>query len=196
MRKQFKIEKFLFILIIIKLGIATLIMQSGEYNFADISFGTSVYAEEKDQISGLQMPEKMRNKQTFSGSLNLEILKSLEKKENAINQREKDLQKQEEHLKVLRTDIEKRLHDIEKAQRRLEELAAIREDLVEKSINHLAKVYSSMRPEEAGPLIEKLEEDITIQILRKMKSRSAGKILARVKPSIAARLSEEIARRK
>jgi flagellar motility protein MotE (MotC chaperone) len=171
-------------------------MQSGEYNFADISFGTSVYAEEKDQISGLQMPEKMRNKQTFSGSLNLEILKSLEKKENAINQREKDLQKQEEHLKVLRTDIEKRLHDIEKAQRRLEELAAIREDLVGKSINHLAKVYSSMRPEEAGPLIEKLEEDITIQILRKMKSRSAGKILARVKPSIAARLSEEIARRK
>jgi len=196
MRKQFKIEKFLFILIIIKLGIATLIMQSGEYNFADISFGTSVYAEEKDQISGLQMPEKMRNKQTFSGSLNLEILKSLEKKENAINQREKDLQKQEEHLKVLRTDIEKRLHDIEKSQRRLEELAAIREDLVGKSINHLAKVYSSMRPEEAGPLIEKLEEDITIQILRKMKSRSAGKILARVKPSIAARLSEEIARRK
>lgn len=196
MRKQFKIEKFLFILIIIKLGIALLIMQSGGYNFADISFGTSVYAEEKDQISGLQMPEKMRHKQTFSGSLNLEILKSLEKKENAINQREKDLQKQEEQLKVLRTDIEKRLHDIEKAQRRLEELAAIREDLVEKSINHLAKVYSSMRPEEAGPLIEKLEEDITIQILRKMKSRSAGKILARVKPSIAARLSEEIARRK
>lgn len=196
MRKQFKIEKFLFILIIIKLGIALLIMQSGGYNFADISFGTSVYAEEKGQNSGLQMPEKMRHKQTFSGSLNLEILKSLEKKENAINQREKDLQKQEEQLKVLRTDIEKRLHDIEKAQRRLEELAAIREDLVEKSINHLAKVYSSMRPEEAGPLIEKLEEDITIQILRKMKGRSAGKILARVKPSIAARLSEEIARRK
>jgi flagellar motility protein MotE (MotC chaperone) len=195
MKKQFKIEKFLFILLIFKLGIAALIMQSKGYNFADIPFGTAVFAEEKNQNTGLKMPENMNKKQAIPGSLDLEILKSLEKKENSINQREKALQKQEEHLNILRADIEQKLHHLEKAQRRLEELAAIREDLMVKSINHLAKVYSSMKPEEAGPLIEKLDEDITIQILRKMKGRSAGKILARVKPSIAARLSEEIARR-
>ncbi len=197
MKKQFKIEKLIVILIALKLGVAALILQSHERDIAAISFGAPVYAQEnraalKEKIPG----KKIENQQTASGEIDIEILKSIDQKEQDLKKREQALKKQEEELKLLTAEIEKKLSKIKSAQSRIEELVALREDLVDKSIKHLVKVYSSMKPAEAGPLIEKLDRAITIQILSKMKGKDAGKILARVNPSLAAQLSEEIAKRK
>ncbi len=192
MKKQFKIEKLIVVLIAVKLGVSVLILQSYGKDIAAISFGTPVYAQEN--VAAVE--KKMETRQTASGEIDIEILKSIEQKEQDLKKREQALKKQEEELKLLTVEIEKKLSKIKSAQSRIEELVALREDLVEKSIKHLVKVYSSMKPAEAGPLIEKLDKSITIQILSKMKGKDAGKILARVNPDLAAQLSEAIAKRK
>lgn len=197
MKIQCKIEKVIFILLIIQLGIAALILQTRAGNIATISLGAPVHAQEKESTADREMPAKeVVTGQPASQQIDLEILKSIEQKEQELRKREESLEKREEQLKLLNTEIVLRLSEIKKAQSKIEQLVALREDLVEKSIKHLVKVYSSMRPEEAGSLMERLDKDITIQILSKMKGKIAGKILARVKPSLAAELSEEIAKRK
>lgn len=197
MKKQFKIEKFIVILIAVKLGVSALIVNSQEIDIATISFGAPVYAQENKTTVNKNIPEKMKeSRQAAPGEIDFEILKSIEQKEQDLKEREQVLEMKEEQLKLLTTEIEKKLSKIKKAQSRIEEMVILREDLVEKSIKHLVKVYSSMKPAEAAPLIEKLDKGITIQILSKMKGKNAGKILARVNPTLAAQLSEAIAKRK
>lgn len=60
----------------------------------------------------------------------------------------------------------------------------------------LAKLYSSMRPDEAALILCEIEADLTKEILSEMNDRTAGKIMgaiANVNPGYAARLSEIMA---
>jgi len=59
-------------------------------------------------------------------------------------------------------------------------------------VRQLAKIYESMRPENAAPILEKLEEYEIVNILSRMRQRAAGKILARLDPDLAARISHRI----
>lgn len=197
MLKKIKIENMLILLLAMKLGVFALILQTQAGEITTVSFGTPVYAQEPGTTDAGKAPAgRNEAKQTAAGQVNLEILQSIEQKEQALNKREESLKKREEQLNLLGTEIEKKLAEIKKAQNNIERMVTMREDLVEKSIRHLVKVFSSMKPAEAGPLLEKLDRDITIQILSKMKGKTAGKILAKIKPTLAARLSEEIAKRK
>ena len=197
MKKQLKIENLIVVLIAIKLCVSVLILQAGEADVTTISFGAPVYAqEEKASVDKKISGKKKETKQAVSSQINFEVLKSIEEKEQNLKKREDSLKKKEDQLKLLTAEIEKKLSEIKKAQGRIEELVTLRSDLVEKSIKQLVKVYSSMKAAEAASLVEKLDKDITIQILSRMKGKDAGKILAKVKPSLAAQLSEEIAKRK
>lgn len=56
----------------------------------------------------------------------------------------------------------------------------------------LAKIYGSMRPEEAAPILEKLGDEQIIEILLGMQQRQAAKILTKIDQSVAARISHKI----
>jgi flagellar motility protein MotE (MotC chaperone) len=56
----------------------------------------------------------------------------------------------------------------------------------------LAKMYESMPAEEAAARIERLADRKALEILRIIKTKSAGAILAQVKVDRAAKLTEEL----
>ena len=56
----------------------------------------------------------------------------------------------------------------------------------------LAKIYGAMRPEDAAPILEKLDDDEIIGILLNMKQRQAAKVLTKLDQSVAARISKRI----
>lgn len=58
----------------------------------------------------------------------------------------------------------------------------------------LAKIYESMPPEEAAARLERMPERKAMEVLRLIKGKSAGAILAEVKPERAARLTEQLLR--
>lgn len=61
-----------------------------------------------------------------------------------------------------------------------------------KGFKQLAKIYSSMRPNDAAKILEKMETKLVVNLLANMKGRNAAKILSSFKPEKAARISKKI----
>ena len=128
--------------------------------------------------------------------IDINMLETIKKRNEELDARTTALNQREQELNMLQQTIEEKLQKMTAVQKKIEELLAAREDLIERSIKHLVKVYSSMKPNEAAGLIEKLDKDISIQILSKMKGKSAAKILEKMDPGAASDISDKIAKRK
>lgn len=134
--------------------------------------------------------------QQSKGETSLEtfrMLEMIEKKNRELKKREEELALREKNLKELEKQIKSDLQKVEEALSRSEELVGIKHDLIEKNVNSLVKVYSSMKPNEAAPLLEQMDEGIAIQIISKMKSKDAGKVLGKMNTQVAKNITEKIA---
>jgi flagellar motility protein MotE (MotC chaperone) len=121
----------------------------------------------------------------------------------ALQQKEIRLKEREDALNTLEKELNRRLDEIEATRKKLAELVEKQEQLLEEQkalknarIEHLVTAYKGMRPENAGKLVDSLEDDVAVAILSAMPGRSAGQILANVKPEKAARLTKAISMKK
>jgi len=65
-----------------------------------------------------------------------------------------------------------------------------------KNYSRLAKLYGAMKPDEAVPILNQIEDEQVLAILLKMEDDQAAKILAAMEPKRAARLSQLLIKRK
>ncbi len=128
--------------------------------------------------------------------LTQKILLDLETKRRAMAQREIEIRKEENRLKELRADIKKRLASLTKIEKRLQKILKKVDSTNGKSMNHLVRAYSAMGPDEAAQLMNTMDINLAVRILRDMQVKKAGSILAVVEPRRAARISEKLARAK
>jgi flagellar motility protein MotE (MotC chaperone) len=113
----------------------------------------------------------------------------------------------EERLIILKAELEQIVTKYEQmsavhkqqeeaVQKREEERKARRQkEATESRAQHqsqLAKIYESMPPEEAAASLERMPERKAIEVLRILKGKSAGAILAAIRPERAARLTEQL----
>src|SRR6185369_10021877 len=63
------------------------------------------------------------------------------------------------------------------------------------SLDGLAKAMRGMKPEQAAPIISRLERKMAADVLVRMPATDAGKVLGQCKPEVAAELAAEIASR-
>lgn len=63
-----------------------------------------------------------------------------------------------------------------------------------KKISKMARLYASMKPEEAVPIMKQLDDDAIIAVLNRMEEEQAAKILALFDAGRAARLSQSMMR--
>jgi len=56
----------------------------------------------------------------------------------------------------------------------------------------LAKLYESMKPAKAAPILATLELEVTYEIISNMKERQAAKILSYLSPDLAAKISSRM----
>lgn len=143
-----------------------------------------------------------------------EVLDMLDQRARHLDQREGALREGEAHLAMLRTEIEKLLaanealeKRINKAQEKQEQQSMEgrasqakaqadreRQAQAQKTENQarLAKIYESMAPEEAAARLERMPDRKAVEVLRLVKSKTAGSILSQVKADRAAKLTEEL----
>jgi len=130
-------------------------------------------------------------------------LEGMEQKRISIKEEEKRLEEKIRLLEKLKQEIEEKLVTLEKMQSQAEkkltakktresEERKIKEEEQRRKIKQLVKVFSSMKPKDAGPVIEKLNIDVAKQIFLQMKGEQAGKILSYISKSRAAEISEEL----
>ncbi len=132
------------------------------------------------------------------------MLLVLKSKDQRLKEKEQRLREKEEALKALEKETQKRAMELtaklnglikqkEELTHKLEKLIQEQKALEDAKINHLVKAYSAMRPENAAALIDSCDDKVAVRILGSMNGRSAGKILAFVKPTKAARLTKMLA---
>lgn len=119
-------------------------------------------------------------------SLNEERL-VLQRKEEELNRRDRDLKQFEEELngrlarlKTMEAQLKKMLDDAQ----------AIREG----KYKHLITVYTNMKPKQAAQVLESLDEATAVKILAGMQGRTAGEVVTYMDPKKAAALTEALTR--
>jgi len=126
----------------------------------------------------------------------LEILESIEKERMVLLKKEEDIKKEKKILKDIKDDVDKRIAKLKTLRLELEGLLEKLEKRDEEKFRHLVKVYEGMRPEEAGPLISTLREDIAIRIFSEMNNKKAAKILPFIESEKAIKISEAMIKKR
>jgi len=140
----------------------------------------------------LQAPETAPVKKMSMPSETL--MKLMEERQQDLDRREATVRREEERLKLLRLDIEGLLKTQEKPSRRASSATkpttgpALPPNLV-----HLNQVFETMPVEEAAQRIDKMHETVALDLLARLKGKTAGQILAALNPAKAARLVEKLA---
>jgi len=126
----------------------------------------------------------------------LKTLTLLEKKKKEVESKEQELRQREERLNQLKAEIEERLTTLAQMEKKIEQLIALKEAEEDKELIKLAKVFEATPPEQAGPMFNKLDVDIAVKILLRMKGKNAGKVWGFVDPDKAVIISKELAKLK
>ena len=145
---------------------------------------------------------------------NFEALRHLREREQELARREAQLVSKAGALGALEAELSRRLEETELAKREIEAMLkrneavlveqralaeqqqAEDEALKEARLQHLVAAYGGMKAEQAGILINSMDDDVAVAILSAMPGGKAGKILAMVNPDKAARLTKAISEKR
>ena len=119
-----------------------------------------------------------------------DMIAFIEKKQKEIKEKETSLLKEEERLKVLRKDLDERIEKYTNLLNQIETVLKKLEQIQDEKIEHVVKAYEVMPPEEAATRLAVLPELTAVKIIKKMKPKKAGIIMAYMDPQKVASLTE------
>ena len=119
-----------------------------------------------------------------------DMITFIEKKQKEIKEKENILLKEEERLKVLRKDLDDRIEKYATLLNQIENVLKKLESVQDEKFDHIVKVYETMPPEEAATRLAALSEPTAIKIIRKMKPKKSGTIMAFMPPNKVASITE------
>ncbi len=140
-----------------------------------------------------------------------EVISMLDQRKRDLDRREESVKNAEDRLTMLKAELEQILTKYEKLveasdKRRKEAKDKLDKTAMEKKVKQeqeatelrnqhqaqLAKMFESMPSEEAAARLEKMPDRKAIEVLRLLKGKTAGAILATIKPERAAKLTEQL----
>ena len=121
------------------------------------------------------------------------LFNSLDDRKKQLDVKEAELKKLEEELHNQKVELEKRLGQLEQLRTQIGNQLQERVNTDAEQVDKLVAFYSSMKPVTAAKIIEKLNEDLAVEVLRKMKKKEAAEIMNMIEADKAQRLSEKFA---
>ncbi len=135
-----------------------------------------------------------------------EVLDMLDQRKRDLDRREQSLRQNEERLMIVRGQIEELLDQNEALEKKIQSAQAKedrapspqvkahaeKERSAQEQRTQLAKIYESMPSEDAALRLEHMPDRKAIEILKLVKAKTAGAILAQVKADRAAKLTEQL----
>ncbi|MDH4099264.1 MAG: hypothetical protein OEV28_01660 [Nitrospirota bacterium] len=124
------------------------------------------------------------------------LAESLARKEAELKKREEALKVEEERIAQVKKGIADELAKLDAARKDIEKLLednrallGIADDVREKNLKRLAKIFDSMPAEQLAPVVEKLDINLLLQVVSRMKPKQAAKVMAVLSPELSARIS-------
>lgn len=126
----------------------------------------------------------------------IELLKELSKRREALDKEKADLNIREQVLKATETKIDKKVSELKTLQTQLEELMKQYEQKENGKILSLVKIYEAMRPKDAAKIFNELEMPVLLKVVSNMKEIKVAPIIASMDPIKARELSIELSKQK
>lgn len=161
---------------------------SSPFDFPHVA---SAKANQPDVLPTTKQPAAERLLSLSPGDIPL--LQSLQERQNLLDAREQKLLQKEEELHQLKQYVEKKFNTLSMLRQEIGALIEEKEAFEARRFEHLVKVYEGMKPAEAAPLVERLNEETSVKLFYRMKEKKVSQILGFLKPDIAAHLSERLA---
>jgi len=98
-------------------------------------------------------------------------------RERQLAEREAALNLKEQELNRLSARLDARMRDFETARKSMETTLSTRKKADAERYKKMLKLYKALRPEEAAGLIDKLDEDIAMELLNQMDTKTAAKLI-------------------
>ncbi len=125
------------------------------------------------------------------------IMKALEDRERELIKREDALKREEDRLSTLKNAVELSIKQYSSMRERIQKEFASNNGTgngkSSQGIMSIVKIYESMTPSDAARRIEKLDSGMAVEILSKIKSKQAGKIMEAMSAERSVLLTEKIA---
>jgi flagellar motility protein MotE (MotC chaperone) len=120
----------------------------------------------------------------------------LRKRKAELVKQEEELERKKTALLAIQEDINTKIASLTRLRNEIRTEMERKTAFEEQRLKHVIKAYSAMKPQKAASLIEELDMDFTIELLSKMKGDIVGNILSFLDSKRAAKISEELAKRK
>lgn len=101
----------------------------------------------------------------------------LEKQRRQLMEKEAALKAKEDELKKLSASLETRINELNAARKSMEGSLQTKKKQENERYKKMIKVYRALKPEEAGKLMDKLEEPLVIEMLNQMDQKTAVKLI-------------------
>jgi flagellar motility protein MotE (MotC chaperone) len=99
----------------------------------------------------------------------------------------------ENELTAQKEELEKRMKELEKTRSNISSVLEEKVKADDQKIDTLVQMYSTMKPQQAAKVFETLDEDLSVEIISRMKKKNAAEILNLLKPEKAQMFSEKFA---
>lgn len=160
----------------------------------EISFFPTASAEEKpkDMVAPSEItPTAAVSAEPTGEELN-HLMKLVERKKE-LDSREEELARVEGELNQQKEELQKKIAELEKMRGSISQMLENRVKTDDQKVETLVQFYSNMKPPQAAKIFETIDEDLAVQILGRMKKKSAADILNLMKPEKAQMFTENFA---
>ncbi len=112
--------------------------------------------------------------------------------EQRLKDLEATLKKKEDLLVQKEKDLSERIKETEDLKKELSAKLLKKKTTWDKNIEALVNLYGSMTPKVAAQILEKVDKDLVVEIMRRMSARKASLIMENFSPDFAAEISKEL----
>jgi flagellar motility protein MotE (MotC chaperone) len=117
----------------------------------------------------------------------------LSERKRVLDQREEELNKKAAAIDAQKITIEKKLVELEEYRAKISNMLQERIKSDDGKIETLVQLYTNMKPAQTAKIFETMDEDLVIDILSRMKKKSAAEILNLIKTEKAQSFAERYA---
>lgn len=128
-------------------------------------------------------------------AIEMDMLKDLAARREALKQREQELVAREALLKAAERSLDAKTNELALLRDEIETLLGKRDEQEQKQIDSLVQIYEAMKPKDAAAILNTLDMNVLLPVVSAMKERKTAPVLAKMDPEIAREVTARLAER-
>lgn len=126
----------------------------------------------------------------------IDLLANLAQRRDQIEQRAREVDLRESLLAAAEKRLDERIAEIKKLETSVKQIVQQYDKQEEQNLQGLVKVYENMKPKDAARIFEKLDPNVLLGVVERMKEAKLALVLADMSPATAQDLTVRLATRK